>query len=94
MIALAGFYTPEIFQSGRILTMEGDDGEEDEDVAPEYAQECLDEWYDTIEFLDEWEAGIFTVSLSEKLAMPCALMDARRVHKHWIMEQRAQNRKK
>ena len=83
-------------QGDRILTIEMDDGTL-EDVSPEYVQECLREWETTISFLDDWEAGLFNVTLSEIQAMPHVALECRRIQREWLnarrREQREQNAK-
>jgi hypothetical protein len=80
-------------QGDRILTIEMDDGTL-EDVAPEYVHECLREWGPTISFFDDWEAGLFSVTLSEIQAMPCVTHECRRIHREWLNEQRREQRER
>ena len=67
--------------------MEDDDGEL-EDIDASYIRECLAEWLPMIQFFDDWEAGLFTVSLSEIQYMPCTTLVYRRIHKNWLNEAR------
>ena len=78
---------PGILKGDRILTIEYDDGES-EDVATSYLRECLETWSDTIQFLDDWAAGLFTVSLTEMSLIPCTTLTYRRIHQHWLNDQK------
>ena len=65
-----------------------------EDVTPEYADECHEEYADLIAFLDDWENNLFSIGLTEYQRLPYVTQTFRRIHKKWLTEQRRERRKK
>ena len=59
-------------------------GNRKEAVSVEEAKDAFEEYYELIQFLEDWDRGTFLVTYVEYFTLPAILLDFKRLHKSLI----------
>ena len=76
MYALEAFFNPELLQSDTI-------DEEWNIIRKEDVRKCLDDWYDVIQFLEDWENRLFVLLYQDYDQLPAIVVDFRKMYRLW-----------
>ena len=76
MCALEAFFNPELLQGDTV-------DEEWNVIRKEDVRKCLDDWYDVIQFLEDWENRLFVLLYQDYDRLPAVIVDFRKMYRLW-----------